>query len=193
MRRWGGHSPGRMMIAMPSTLQSERVYHGRLFQVDVLSWLDEAGRRVMREVVRHPGAVVVVGLLEGDRVIMIRNHRVAVEERLWELPAGKLELGEAPEAAAARELAEETGYRAARLMPLGSFYTSPGFADELMHAFTAEAVEAGPPRLEPGEDIEVATVKLAEAVEMIRRGEIRDGKTIAALLMHRDRAGNGPA
>ena len=158
-------------------------HRGRLFTVQVLTWTDEQGRRVRREVVRHPGAVLVIPCLEGNRVVMVRNERIAVDRRLWELPAGKLEPGEAPRDAAGRELEEETGYRAARIRPLGEFYTSPGFCDELMHVFVADDLHLVGQRLEPGEDIFVETVPVAEALAMIDDGRIRDGKTIAALLM----------
>jgi len=173
-------------------MQTRRVYDGTLFQVDVLSWTDGQGRALRREVVRHPGAVTVIAITEDDRVLMIHNRRIAVDERLCELPAGKLEPGEPPEAAAARELAEETGCRAARVRRLGAFYTSPGFADELMHVFVAEGLAPGPQRLEPGEDIDVQPVALTAALDMIRRGEIRDGKSIAALLMYWTFVRNGP-
>lgn len=173
-----------MIIAMPRTLQTDRTHDGKLFQVDVLSWMDETGRRIVREVVRHPGAVLVLALLDGERVIMIRNHRVAVDQTLWELPAGKLEPDEPPASAARRELEEETGYRAGRVRLLGEFYTSPGFADELMRVYLAEGLTATAQRLEPGEEITVEPVELSRALEMIRNGEIRDGKTVAALLQY---------
>ncbi len=104
-------------------------------------------------------------------------------QRLLELPAGTLERDEDPQHTAGRELEEETGYRAGRIHRLGEFYTSPGFADELMRVFVAEELAPGGQRLEPGEQIEVETVPCREALEMIDDGRIRDGKTIAALLM----------
>lgn len=161
----------------------ETTHRGRLFDVEVLTWTDSSGRQVRREVVRHPGAVLAVPLLSGDRVVMIRNYRVAVEEHLLELPAGTLRPGEDPQRAAARELEEETGYRPGRVRRLGEFYTSPGFADERMWAFVAEDLEFVGQRLEPGEQIEVQIVEWADVGAMIDDGRIRDGKTIAALLM----------
>ncbi len=106
---------------MPDEITVHRAYEGRLFTVEVLGTAP-----LSREVVRHPGAVLIVPRLEGDRLALVRNYRVAVGRRLWELPAGALEPGEAPEAAAGRELEEETGYRAANIAHLGDFYTSPG-------------------------------------------------------------------
>lgn len=161
----------------------ETVHAGSLFDVEVLTWTDASGRAIRREVVRHPGAVVVVPIMDAERLIMIRNYRVAVDERLWEFPAGKLESDEDPAAAAQRELQEETGYAAASVRKLGVFYTSPGFADECMHAFAADGLSRVGQRLEAGEDIEVQTVSRSEALRMALDGRLRDGKSIAALLM----------
>ena len=178
-----------------ATVETQRTHDGKLFQVDVLRYTDGSGRLVMREVVRHPGAVVIVPVLDshdshdsydsqaGGRIVMIRNYRVAVEQELLELPAGKLEPTEVPEHAAARELEEETGYRCSELMRLGEFYTSPGFANELMHAFVARGLSEAGQRLEPGEHIHVEVVSWTKAMELIDSGGIRDGKTMAALLM----------
>ncbi len=167
-------------------------HEGRLFDVQVLSWTDPQGRRIRREVVRHPGAVLIVGQLEPDRLVLVRNYRIAVDRRLWELPAGTLEPGEEPAAAAARELEEETGYRPAAVRELGSFYTSPGFCDELMRVFVADGLEPVGQRLEPGEEIEVEIVGRDDALAMIDDGRIRDGKTIAGLLMWARREGRSP-
>jgi ADP-ribose pyrophosphatase len=158
-------------------------YEGSLFQVHILRRRGEDGHEVRREVVRHPGAVLIVPALDDGRVVLIRNWRVAVNERLWEFPAGKLERGESPEAAAHRELEEETGYRAATLTPLGEYYTSPGFTDELMHAFLAERLTHGGQRLEHGEEIEVHAATREEVLSMAADGRLRDGKSIAALLL----------
>jgi ADP-ribose pyrophosphatase len=161
----------------------ETVHEGELFKVQALSWTDAAGRGIRREVVRHPGAVVIVPVLDDEHLVMIRNYRIAVDDRLWEFPAGKLERGEDPARAASRELEEETGYRAASVRKLGEFYTSPGFADELMHAYAAEDLSHVGQRLEAGEDIHVQVTPTAEALRMTRDGRLRDGKSIAALLL----------
>lgn len=171
---------------MSEPVRIQTPYDGRLFKVQVLSWQDESGRAIQREVVRHPGAVLIVPVLDANTVVMIRNWRVAVDEQLWEFPAGKLEPGEPPEAAAPRELEEETGYRADRIRKLGEFYTSPGFTNELMHVFVAEGLTSFAQRLEAGEQIEVAHVALDEAMAMIHDGRLRDGKSIAGLLMWRN-------
>ncbi|MHC4615057.1 MAG: NUDIX hydrolase, partial [Planctomycetota bacterium] len=171
------------ILAMPGHVDVRTTHRGRLLRVDVLSWTDTDGRAVEREVVHHPGAVLVVPRLEDERLVLVRNERVAVDAHLLELPAGKLEPGEAPQAAASRELEEETGYRPGRIRALGEFYTSPGFCDELMRVFVADQLEPVGQKLEPGENIEVQVIARSEVMAMIGDGRIRDGKTIAALLM----------
>ncbi len=173
-----------MIIAMSDNSHTQITHDGSLFKVEVVSWTDQQGRRHSREIVRHPGAVMVIPLLDGGRLVMIQNGRIAVDEMLWELPAGKLEPGEDPQHAASRELEEETGYRASTMERMGEFYTTPGFADELMHVYVARGLVARAQRLEPGERITVEIVEIAQAKKMIREGVIRDGKTIAGLLMH---------
>lgn len=141
-----------------------------------------AGQLKTREIVRHPGACVIVPLLGDGRVCLIRNWRVAVNQTLIELPAGTLEPPEPPEAAAARELAEETGYRAATIRFLHAFYLSPGILDEKMHLYLATGLTAGQPEREEGEEIENLLVPLDAAIEMVFRGEIQDAKSIIGLL-----------
>lgn len=172
-----------MILAMNDVAAVETTHQGKLFSVQVLQFEDTSGETYSREIVRHPGAVLVLPVLDDGRIVMIRNYRVAVDERLWELPAGKLEPGEQPKAAAERELQEETGYRAGSMTKLGEFYTSPGFADELIRVFIAEKLTETQRALETGEDIEVQIVDQAEAIAMSLDGRIRDGKTIAAILM----------
>ena len=170
---------------MRPTVHVNTTHAGRLLRVEVLSWTDERGRAVVREVVRHPGAVLIGPVRDDGRLVLIRNDRIAVEERLWESPAGTLEPDKAPAAAAARELEEETGYRAASWRPLGAFFTSPGFSDERIHAFLASQLTPGPARPEPGESIEVCALAMDEVRRMVQSGEIRDGKTLAALELWR--------
>lgn len=172
---------------MPDSISVQTPHRGRLFSVEVLTWTDAAGRTITREVVRHPGAVLIVPVLDDGRLVLLRNYRVAVDDHLWELPAGTLEPGEAPREAAGRELIEETGYRAARIEHLGDFYTSPGFCDELMRVFTARELSFVGQDLEPHEQIEAHALHLDEVRGMLADGRIRDGKTIAALAMWRRR------
>jgi ADP-ribose diphosphatase len=137
-----------------------------------------------REIIVHPGSVVVLPLVDAERVCLIRNFRVAVGEALIELPAGTLEPGEDPLETAGRELAEETGYRAGKLEKLSEFYMSPGILCERMHLFLASELTPGQEGREPGEEIENLVVSWTEALRMARCGEIRDAKTLVGLLYY---------
>ncbi len=147
------------------------------------------GQRRTREVIRHPGAVVILPMVDDDHVCLIENYRVAVGRSLFELPAGTLDAGEDPLEAAVRELAEETGYRGGTWSPMHSFLVSPGILDERMHLFRAIGLEPGPPAREPGEEIQNQVVSWNEAMAMVQRGEIEDAKTLIGLLLaDRDRS-----
>jgi ADP-ribose pyrophosphatase len=141
-----------------------------------------SGKDKTREIVRHPGACVIVPLLADGRVCLIRNFRISVRETLVELPAGTLEPPELPAKTAERELIEETGYRAAKIEFLHAFYASPGFLDERMHLYVATGLTEGQSEREEGEEIENLLVPFDHAVDMVFRGEIQDAKTIAGLL-----------
>ncbi len=134
-----------------------------------------------REVVRHPGAVAIVPVAKGDRIVMVRQYRYAVEEFLLELPAGTREPGETPEQTAVRELGEETGYCATAVTPLATVFTAPGFCDEALSVFLGTGLIAGPSHPDQGEDIEVVHVPFDSAVSMLVEGAFRDAKTIAGL------------
>ena len=148
---------------------------------------EPGGVRGPREVVRQRGSVAALPVLDDGRVVLVRQYRYAVDARVWELPAGRRDPGETPEEGARRELEEEVGLRAGALEPLLIFWTTPGFCDEVMHLFRATAPRAGPARPEADERIEQATFTLDEAMAMMRRGEIREGKTLVALLLERRR------
>ena len=137
-----------------------------------------------REVVEAADAVVILPLLDGDRVVLIQNRRYAVNETLWELPAGTLEPGESPDTAAPRELAEETGYTSGRIEPLTRFFPAPGFCTECLHAYRATHLQQVGQTLDATEQIEVVPVAWPEALKMVRTGVIRDAKTVATLLYH---------
>jgi ADP-ribose pyrophosphatase len=145
---------------------------------------EETHARHHREVVVHPGAVLVMGFLDDNRVFLIRNRRYAVNETLIELPAGTLDKNEDPMNCAGRELLEETGYLAGRIKPLLTFYTSPGILSERMYVFAAYDLQKQNTALEEGEDIEVLPVEWDEAMTLATDGQIQDGKTIAALLWY---------
>lgn len=167
----------------PRVVARRTLHRGRKFDFESLTVRRPSGGELQREIVRHPGAVVVVPVLGDGRIVLIRNYRISVEQRLWECCAGTLEPPEDPAVCAGRELIEETGYRAGRIEPLGWFYTTPGLTDERMHAFIAQDLVQVGQSLEDDESIEVAPVPAAEALAMIDRGDLRDGKSIAAILL----------
>jgi ADP-ribose pyrophosphatase len=161
----------------------EIVHVGRKIRVAVDTTTTPDGQVIKRDVVLHPGAVVILPVLDADHVCLLRNHRWVVGETLWELPAGTLEPGEELEHAARRELAEETGYTAASWRSKGYLFASPGVIDEKLHLFIAEGLTAGESRPEADEELEAITLKLTDAVRMCLDGEIRDAKTVTALLL----------
>ena len=140
-----------------------------------------SGRVVDREVVVHPGAVVILPVLDDGSIVLIRNYRFAVGQTLLELPAGTLEADESPRDCAARELEEETGYRAACIEPLCEFYTSPGILTERMYAFVATGLTEVGQRLDETEEIEVAVHSQDKIRQLLAEGGLHDGKTIAVL------------
>lgn len=166
----------------PRIVGRRTLHKGRKFDFEILTVL-QRGRETQRENVRHPGAVVVVPLLADGRIVLIRNHRLSVGERLWECCAGTMEPPEPPEACAARELIEETGYRAATFVPLGWFYTTPGLTDERMHAFVATGLEHVGQDLEDDESIAVEALLAAQVLKLIDSGELRDAKSMTAILL----------
>jgi len=165
-------------------IEKQVIYDGAKVRLEVHHLEDqESGKRHKREVVVHPGAVVVLALLDDRRVLLIRNRRYAVGQILLELPAGTLEKNEDPMNCAGRELLEETGYLAGRLKPIGNYFTSPGILSEKMYAFAAYDLTKKESALEEGEEIELEPADFDEAVRMIRDGRIQDAKSIATLLM----------
>lgn len=165
--------------------EAETVYQGVRFAVRRLELQGRDGGALTREVVVPSDAVVILPLLDEQTVVLIRNERFAVDQTLWELPAGTLEAGEDPATCAGRELAEETGYRADTLEPLTAFYPTPGFCTELLTAFRATRLTHVGQDLDANERITPEPTPMAEALAMVRDGRIRDAKTIATLLYHR--------
>lgn len=162
------------------------VYEGRILDFEVDRVRLPSGVEAEREVVRHKGAVVVLPLHENGRVELVRQYRYPPDEILLELPAGKLDPGEKPGECAMRELAEETGWRANEINELGSFFTTPGFSDEVLHAFVATGLEPAPDVVpDPDEAIEIVTMTIDEVLAACRDGRIRDSKTLATLLLAR--------
>ncbi len=162
------------------TLSTEPIFDGKVIRVQVDTVRLPNGETGKREIVRHNGAVAVLAI-HNDRMIVVDQYRQPLGRTQVEIPAGKLEPGEDPADAIARELKEETGYTAKELKLLYSFYTSPGFADELIHLYLADELEQGEAQLDEDEFLEMSAITLEEAYEQIRAGRISDAKTIMAV------------
>jgi ADP-ribose pyrophosphatase len=173
--------------ASARVLQHRRVHAGRVLDLDVDEVVEPGGVHGVREVVRQRGSVAALPVLDDRRIVLVRQYRYAVDALVWELPAGRRDAGETPDEGARRELEEEVGLRAAGLEPLLVFWTTPGFCDEVMHLFRATGLTPVPPRPEADERIESSTFTLDEAIGMVRSGEIREGKTLVALLLEATR------
>jgi ADP-ribose pyrophosphatase len=172
-------------------LAHRRLYDGKVLALDVDEVEEPGGVKAVREVVRHRGSVAVLPVHEDGRVVLVRQYRYPVDGMVWELPAGRLDPGETPEEGARRELEEEAGLRASLLEPLSVFYTTPGFCDDTMYLFRASALGAVPPRPDEDERIEAKVFTLEEARNMIRGGEVREAKTLIALLLEAEREAKG--
>ncbi|MBI1375758.1 MAG: NUDIX domain-containing protein [Phycisphaera sp.] len=169
---------------MNTESNERRVLTSEKFAVDLVPVTLNDGRVVDKHRITHPGAVIILPVLDDGRVVMIRNFRYSVGRELWELPAGTLEVGEDPALCAGRELIEEAGYEASSIEPISAFFTMPGLCTERMHAYVARGLTHVGQALEENEHIEVEIVTMDDALAMIRDGRIEDGKTIATLLMH---------
>ncbi|MCW8983738.1 MAG: NUDIX hydrolase [Thermoanaerobaculales bacterium] len=177
---------GRDDRLLEKKIDGKLIYEGRILDLEVDRVSLPNGGEATREVVRHKGAVVVLPLHEDRRIELVRQHRYPTGEVLLELPAGKLDPGEEPVDCAGRELAEETAWRPVEIHELGSFFTTPGFTDEVLHAFIATPLEAAPEvAQDPDEAIEIVTMNVEEALDGCRDGTIRDSKTIATLFLAR--------
>jgi ADP-ribose pyrophosphatase len=159
------------------------IFRGRKIQVAVDTTVLPNGDTIERDVVLHPGAVVILPLLDEEHVCLVRNHRPVVGETLFEVPAGTLQPPETPEAAAIRELAEETGYRANQWRKLAEFFPSPGILSERMFLFVARDLTPGPMQLEKDENLEPHIAPWREALDWVLNGTIHDAKTMIAILL----------
>ena len=175
---------GKNEYREPEVVATEEIYRGRRVHLRKDTLRSPSGAQVVREVVVHPGAAVVVPILPGGEVLFVHQYRHPFRERLLELPAGTLEEGEDPAACARRELTEETGYGCGKLDPLTVVYPSPGVLSEVMYLYVARDLTPGPPRRDPGEEgMELVSLSPPVALAQVRRGEIRDGKTMIGLLL----------
>jgi ADP-ribose pyrophosphatase len=172
----------------PATLgilpQDKLIYKGSRIDLVVRPMTTTSGKTQQREVAVHPGAVIILPLLDDGRIVLIRNQRHTVNQELLELPAGTLEPPEDPAVCAARELTEETGYTAGSITPFGWFYTSPGILTEKMYVFIATQLTLGQQDLEDNEQILPYPVTQSDALSLIRQNLIVDAKSIATLLKY---------
>ena len=168
-------------------LDSRRMYTGRVVRLDVDTVRFPDGSTGQLELIRHPGAAAIVPCASDPpgtdpTILLIRQYRYATGGPLWEIPAGTVDAGEDPEACARRELLEETGVTAQRLQRLTSIWTTPGFTNEVIHLYLATGLTTGEPSRERDEFIEVVPQPLSRVLALIRDGEIRDAKTVVAIL-----------
>lgn len=162
------------------TISTKPIFEGRIIDLRVDTVRLPNGDTAMREIIRHPGAVAVVALLDG-KLLVVEQYRKALEKAQVEIPAGKLDGGEAPETAALRELEEETGYKAAKLAKLSEFSTSPGFADEVIHLYVATELSQGEVHLDDEEFLTCEAITLEQALTYVQEGRICDAKTLMAV------------
>jgi ADP-ribose pyrophosphatase len=165
-------------------LRSKTVYKGRVFGIRRDEVIEPSGVRTTREMITHPGSVVVLPVLPDKKIVLIRQYRHAARQYMWELVAGRIDGGEGPKKAAARELIEETGYRAKKFTIFLDVFPTPGFLEERMYILLAEQVTPGESHPEEDEKIEAKSYTRKELEQMIHSGKIIDAKTIAGLLYY---------
>ena len=189
----GKEDMGKEIVKQPNKkakiLKSEIIYRGQAFGVRRDELIEPTGVRTIREVVTHPGSVVVLPVLPDGRIVMVRQYRHATGQYLWELVAGRLEPGENPKKGAQRELIEETGYRARTWSKLASFWVSPGYVQERMTIYLATDLTAGVATPMDDERIETRWFTRKELAEMIGDGKIEDAKTMVGFYAWQARKG----
>ncbi|MEF9991114.1 MAG: NUDIX hydrolase [Romboutsia sp.] len=174
------------MIIEEKTISSDRIYTGKVIsvKVDTVEVLNQGYQK--REIVEHGGAVGIVAITDDNKVLLVKQFRKPIEKIIWEIPAGKLELGENPKDCAVRELKEETGYSARNVKLIHKFYTSAGFSNQKVYIYLATELISGEACLETGENLDCYEVDLEEAYNMIFKNEIEDAKTSIGLLLAKD-------
>jgi len=165
----------------PAVVASTQHHRGRVIQVSTERLRYANGREYDIDFVRHPGAAAVVAADSDGRVCLVRQYRHGIEDFLWEIPAGKLDAGEPPEVCAVRELREETGVTAQSLSSLGLYIPAPGIFTEIIHLYLARDLAVGQPNPDADEELELKWLPLEEAIALILKGELNDGKTALAL------------
>lgn len=160
----------------------QEIFHGRIVDLRVDTVRLPNGHLTTREVIDHPGGVAFVAIDENDNVLTVKQYRYAFQTVLEEIPAGKLERGEDPLVCAVRELGEETGFTAGRIVPLGAYHSSPGFSSERLYIYLALDLSSGEAHPDEGEFLDLVKLPFSELLSMVKRGEISDGKTAIAAL-----------
>lgn len=168
----------------PKVTNSEIIYKGKVVTLKVDSIEEADGTSYKREIVVHPGAVVMVPVADDGRLLLVKQWRQPTGKTLVELPAGTLEAGEPPEVCAERELQEEIGFKPAKLTKLGGFFSAPGFCTEYLHLFLAEGLTPNQMQADEDEHIEVLSISLEEALQLIDNGTICDAKSVAGILRY---------
>lgn len=166
------------------TLSTQKIFEGRVISVQVDDVELPNGKQSKRELVKHPGAVAIIPITSEGKIVMVKQFRKPLEKEIIEIPAGKLEEGELPEVTARRELEEETGYTTNKLEYIQSFYTSPGFADEILYVYVTNELKAMTEKaaLDEDEFVELMEVTLEEAEQLIKEEKIHDAKTVFAVM-----------
>jgi len=177
-------SSARQSAKKAKVLRSHIIYKGPVFGIRRDEVIEPSGVRTTREVITHPGSVVVLPILPDGRILMIRQYRHAAHQYLWELVAGRIDAGENPREAAVRELIEETGYRAKRIRVFLDVFPTPGFLEERMFILLAEGLTAGEAEPEEDEKIISRAFTFKQLEGMIRSGKLRDAKSIAGILFY---------
>ena len=174
------------MIVQEKTISSDRIYTGKVIslKVDTVE-IDNKGYK-KREIVEHPGAVAIVAITEDNKVVLVKQFRKPIEQVIWEIPAGKLEIGESPKECAIRELKEETGYSAKNLKLLHKFFTSSGFSNQKIYIFLATGLTKGEPDFDDDEFIETYEIDINKAQNMVIKNEIEDAKTSIGILLAKE-------
>ena len=172
------------MAHIEKTVDSKEMFSGRVIRVTLDTVELENGERSMREIVHHHGGACVLAVTDADEVYLVRQYRYALQEEIWELPAGKLEAAEDPFEAAKRELTEECGVTADEFIDLGVLYPTVGYDSEKIYMWAARGLHSVPQHLDEGEFLDVVRLPFAQVLGWVMDGTIRDSKTVAAVLKY---------